>query len=127
SVDDHTEGEEPELTNLVTATGATVTPSPVSGRVHITREVGDQGGNPSVSAMVWAEFDRSYRIALEDKTAALVAAAMAQVEALTTIPAGAAGLEVGELLEDGLVDLQFRADGTRFVKGFANVHLYKAL
>jgi hypothetical protein len=128
AVADHVEGVEPALTNLVTAVGATVTPQAVSGRVHITREVGDQGGNPSISGLVWAEFNRSHAIALENRTAALIQAQMATIVALTAaIPAGATGQVAGEALEGGLVGLQFLADGTRFTRGFGHVDLYQAL
>lgn len=128
AVQDHTEGVDPTDDDLVIATGATVTPSAVSGKVHITREVADRGGNPQASALVWAEFDRSFKIALETKTAALITAVAGSVTALTgTIAAGADGAVAGLAVEAGLLDLQFQADGTRFQKGFGHVDLYKAL
>lgn len=127
AVGDHTEGTDPALTNLVTVAGATVTPVPVSGRVHITREVADQGGNPVVSGLVWSEFERSFKMALETKTAALITAAMASITALATITTGTSGLASGAAVEAGLVDLQFIPDGFRFTQGFGHVDLYKAL
>jgi HK97 family phage prohead protease len=127
SVHDHVEGVEPSDDDLVVVSGATVTPTAVSGKVHITREVADQGGNPQVSALVWSEFDRSFKIALETKTAALLNAAAAAVTALATIPAGSAGVVAGRLIEAGLIDLQFLPDGFRFTKGFGHRDLYKAL
>jgi hypothetical protein len=127
SVHDHTEGTDPADDNLVTATGATVSPIAVSGKVHITREVADQGGNPVVSGLVWSEFERSLKIALETKTAALISAGMAGITALATIPTGTAGPAAGLAVEGGLVDLQFIADGYRFSKAFGHVDLYKAL
>jgi len=128
AVGDHTEGTDPTATNLVTAAGATVTPVPVSGKVHITREVADQGGNPQVSGLVWSEFERSFKIALETKTGALIAAAWSSITSLTAaIAAGATGVVAGRAIEDGLVDLQFLPDGSRFVKAFGHVDLYKAL
>jgi phage head maturation protease len=127
-VADHVEGTEPTATNLVTAVGTTVTPTAVSGRVHITREVADQGGNPVVSGLVRAEFDRSFKIALETKTAGLLSAAAASVTSLTAaIAAGATGLVAGQAIEAGLIDVQFLADGFRFTKMFGHVDLYKAL
>lgn len=128
AVANHTEGVEPTATDLVTATGATVTPAPVSGKVHITREVADQGGNPQVSGLVWAEFERSYKIALETKTAALLTAAAASITSLTTaIAAGADGAVAGAAIERGLLGLQFLADGSRFTTAFGHVDLYTAL
>lgn len=125
-IGDHVEGTDPESRDLVTAVGATITPTPVSGRVHITREVGDQGGNPNVSGLVWSEFERSLSIALETKTAALVlAAAMSELDA--AIAAGATGTVAGSAVEAGLVGLQFLADGFRFERVFGHIDLYKAL
>jgi hypothetical protein len=126
-VADHVENVEPESRDLVTAAGATVTPVPVSGRVHITREVADQGGNPVVSGLVWSEFERSLKIAQETKTAALILAAMASITALATITTGTTGLATSAAVEAGLVDLQFIPDGYRFEKAFGHVDLYKAL
>ncbi|CCH79082.1 hypothetical protein BN12_40052 [Nostocoides japonicum T1-X7] len=125
-VADHTEDVNPEARDLVTAVGATVTPAPVSGRVHITREVADQGGNPVVSALIWNEFERSFKIALETKTAALINAASI-TELGGTIAAGADGTVAGAAVEQGLVGLQFLDDGYRFERVFGHVDLYKAL
>lgn len=126
AVSDHTEGTDPADGDLVTAAGATVTPTPVSGKVHITREVGDQGGNPQVSGLIWNEFQRSFSIALETKTAALVNAA-AIAELGPAIAAGATGVVAGAAVESGLIGLQFLADGFRFQRVFGHVDLYKAL
>lgn len=124
----HTEGVDPTDTTIKVVSGATVTPSAVSGKVHITREVGDRGGDPNVSAMIWGEFERSWRMALETRTAALLASVAAAVAALTgTIPAGANGAVAGLAIERGLIGLQFLADGSRFTRGFGHVDLYTEL
>lgn len=125
-VADHTEDTNPESRDLVTAAGATVTPVPVSGRVHITREVADQGGNPVVSGLVWSEFERSFSIARETKTAELINAATV-TELGGAIAAGATGAVAGAAVQAGLVGLQFLADGFRFTKAFGHVDLYTAL
>lgn len=125
-VDDHVEGTDPADGDVITVAGTTVTPSPVSGKVHITREVGDQGGNPQVSGLVWAEFMRSFSIALETKTAALVNAAAA-TELGAAIAAGSDGTTAGAAVEAGLVGLQFLADGFRFERAFGHVDLFTAL
>ncbi|GAA2817440.1 HK97 family phage prohead protease [Kribbella solani] len=125
-VSDHTEGTDPESRDLVTAAGTTVTPTAVSGRVHITREVADQGGNPVVSGLIRNEFDRSFSIALETKTAALIQAASI-TELGASITAGATGLVAGAAVEAGLLGLQFLADGFRFTKAFGHVDLYTKL
>lgn len=126
-VGDHTEGNEPERRDLVTVAGATVTPQAVSGKVHITREVADQGGNPQVSGLIWAEFDRSFKIALETKTGALLNAAAGSVTDLCTIAAGSNGKVAGQAIQGGLVGIQFLADGSRFQKTFAHEDLYTVL
>lgn len=125
-VADHVEDTNPESRDLVTAAGATVTPVPVSGRVHITREVADQGGNPVVSGLIWSEFERSFSIARETKTAALINAA-AVTELGGAIAAGATGAVAGAAVQAGLIGLQFLADGFRFTKVFGHVELYTAL
>jgi hypothetical protein len=90
--------------------------------------VADQGGNPVTSGLVWAEFERSFKIALEVKTAALIAAAMGSITSLTAaIAAGADGAVAGLAIEKGLLGLQFIADGSRFTKAFGHVDLYTAL
>lgn len=125
SVGDHTEGNEPAATNLVTATGATVSPSAVSGKVHITREVGDLGGNPQVSGLVWSEFERTYSEDLEAKTAAFLAAASATAAALATPAAGADGATLGAAIEAGLVPLLFT--GYNWSAGFGHIDMFTKL
>ena len=127
AVHDHVEGTDPADDDVVTVAGATVAPQAVSGQVHITRLVADQGGNPVVSGLVWSEFDRSLKIQLETKTAALITAGLGSVTALATIPTGTLGPAAGLLVEEGLVDLQFIADGFRFTRLFGHVDLYKKL
>lgn len=124
-LDDHEEGVEPTPGTFATETGATVTPSPISGKVHITREVHDQGGSPQVSGLVWSKFQRVFKQMLETKTAALLASGT--YTDFATIAAGADGNTAGAAIESGVVDLQFLADGSRFRKAFAHVELYKKL
>ena len=124
----HTEDVNPESRDLVTASGQTVTPAPVSGRVHITREVADQGGNPQVSGLIWSEFTRSFSMMCEARTAALVNGATVS-ELGGAIAAGADGRVAGAAVEAGLVGLQFLpdGDGSRFVRAFGHAELYTAL
>lgn len=126
-VHDHVEGTDPAADDLTTVTGTTVTPTAVSGKVHITREVADQGGNPQVSGLVWSEFERSLKIALETKTYGLINAAMASIATLATIATATTGPNAGLAVEGGLVDLQFAVDGYRFERAFGHQDLYKAL
>lgn len=122
-VDDHTQGVEP-TPGAFTATNQTVTPSPVSGKVEITREVWDQGGNPQVSTLIWNEMKRSYFEALEAKAVAVLDAASPTAIALTT--AASDDALVNEL-EDAIASLQFIRGGMRFNFMGTHIDLYKAL
>ena len=127
-VDDHTEGVDPTAGDIVTQGPVTVTPEAVSGQAFITREVGDMGGNPSVSGLVFSELERSFAIARETKTAALVAASAGSVsDLITPVAAGADGPTLGAAVEAGLIGLQFIPDGTRFQRAFGHVDLYTKL
>lgn len=63
-VADHVTGTEP-TPGAFTATAQTITPSPVSGKVEITREAVDQGGNPQMSGLIWRQMVRAWYEALE--------------------------------------------------------------
>jgi hypothetical protein len=126
-ISDHVEGVEPADKTIKTLVGTTVTPSAVSGRVHITRETADQGGNPVASGLVWAEFDRSYKIALETKTSTLLKASLGSVTTLATIATATTDPVLRKAILAGLIGLQFDPQGFRFSRGFGHVDLYTAL
>lgn len=67
-VADHVEGTEPTGGTFVT-TSQTVTPTAVSGKAHLTREIWDMGGNPAVSTLVFNQMVRGYREGLESAAA----------------------------------------------------------
>lgn len=115
-VADHTQGVEP-TPGAFTATSQTITPSPVSGKVEITREVWDQGGNPQVSGLIWREMVRDYFEALEAKAVAVLDAASPTAIPLT---AGAEDDVLVNQLEAALAALQFVRGGHRF--NFAGTH-----
>lgn len=71
-VGDHTEGTEPTGGTLTT-TSQTITPTALSGKAYITREVWDMGGNPAVSTLIWNQMQRGYREGLETATATFLA------------------------------------------------------
>ncbi len=126
-VGDHTEGTEPATGEYSTATAATVTPKPVSGKVHITREVADQGGNPQVSALIWTEVQYAYLQTMETKVAALLAAA-APAELGASIAAGAKTVTaLADPIEDAITGLNFVAGGNRFSFVATHIDLYKAM
>lgn len=67
-VGDHTEGTEPTGGTFVT-TSQTVTPTALSGKASLTREIWDTGGNPAVSTLIWDQMQRSWREGLESAAA----------------------------------------------------------
>lgn len=119
----HVEGVEPTPGALSTGS-QTVTPSAVSGKVEVTREVWDQGGSPQVSALIFNKMTYAYYQALEAKAVALLDAASPLQIALT---AGASDAALVDELEAELAELNFIAGGNVFTFAGTQVDLYKAL
>lgn len=83
-VDDHTEGTEPTAGTFVT-TSQTITPTALSGKVSVSREVIDMGGNPAVSNLIWQRMVRTYNEGLETAAATFLETLTAATDiALTT-------------------------------------------
>jgi HK97 family phage prohead protease len=122
-VADHVEGQEPTPGSF-TATNQTVTPSAVSGKVEITREVWDQGGNPQVSGLIWNKMVQHYYSALEVKAKAVLDAASPTGIPLTT---GATDDDLVNELEAAIADLNFVAGGNTFDYAASHANLYKRL
>lgn len=122
-VADHVQGVEP-TPGAFTATSQTITPSALSGKVEITREAWDQGGNPQLSGIIWRQMVKSWFEGLE-------AAAVAMLDALTptgiTLTTAATDDALVAELESALAALQFIRGGFRFRDMFLQVDLYKAL
>ena len=126
-VGDHVQGTDPTAGSYSTATAATVTPAPVSGKVHITREVGDQGGNPQVSALIWNKIQYEYLKAMETKVAALLNAS-APAELGAALAQGANTItNLAAPLEAAIAGLNFIAGGNRYSVAAAHIDLYLAL
>lgn len=125
-VDDHVEGVEPDEGNFE-ATSQTITPSAVSGKVPITREVWDQGGNPQVSGLIWRKMVEHYYAALEAKAFALLNGTTVPAAQVHTITTGAADDELVNEVEDVIIDLNFIAGGNTFDYAGTHANLYKAL
>lgn len=124
-VADHVTGTEP-TPGAFTATAQTITPSPVSGKVEITREAFDQGGNPQMSGLIFNQMRRAYYEALEAFVQAqLVAAAASITDILITTAAADSALD--QLITAALVPLQYVRGGDRFRKVFTQIDLYKAM
>jgi HK97 family phage prohead protease len=122
-VNNHTEGIEPTPGSFTT-TSQTITPSAVSGKVEITREAWDQGGNPQLSVILWRQIVREYYEALEQATADML-------EALTvaevTLTAGAVDGALASEVKQALAALQFIRGGFRFRDYKLEQGLYQAL
>jgi hypothetical protein len=124
-VADHVQGTEPTPGSF-TATSQTVTPSAVSGKVEITREVWDQGGNPQASGLIWNKMVYNYFQALETKAAAVLTAAAGSITDLA-LTAGAADDDLVNELEAHLAGLQFVAGGELLTLALTQQDLYKKL
>lgn len=124
-VANHVSGTEPTPGDY-TVTSQTVTPTPLSGKVEIPREVWDQGGNPQVSGLIWSRMVYEYMRNLESEAAAVLTANAASITdiALTT---GATDDALVSELEGKLADLQFVAGGELLSMALTHVDLYKAL
>lgn len=122
----HTQGTEPSSGTFVVTT-QTVTPTAMSGKAKISREVFDAGGNPQVSDLIWRQMQRGWFEALE-------AAAVAELDAATptslgtfTIGGGTNKQTLVSELESALAALQFVRGGFSMTDLFAQVDLYLAL
>lgn len=119
----HVEGVEPSL-GVFTATAQTITPSAVSGKVSITREAWDQGGNPQLSGLIWRQMTRAWYEALEASVVTLLEAA---APTTITVPTAAQDDTLVSYVESALASLQFIRGGFRMQDAFAQVDFYQAL
>jgi HK97 family phage prohead protease len=124
-VANHTEGVEPSSGTYVT-TSQTVTPTPVSGKMKISRETVDQGGNPQVSGLIWSQMLLAWYEALEAfAVSTLDAASPTQID-FSASP-GLANDDLDQALTDALIGLQFIRGGFSMDTAFTQIDLYKAL
>jgi hypothetical protein len=124
-VADHVTGTEP-TPGAFSATAQTITPTAVSGKVEVTREAYDQGGNPQMSGLIFRQMTRAYYEALEAYAVAQFVAAAASIADLT-ITTAAADSTLDQSITDALVPLQYLRGGDRFRTVFTQVDLYKAM
>jgi len=110
-VGNHTEGNEPD-SGTFTTTSQTITPTPVSGKVEINREVWDQGGSPQLSTLIWRQMLRAYDEALEQSSAELLEDLSGVGEIALT--AGSADADLASELKRQLAALHFTRGGFRF-------------
>lgn len=122
-VGDHTEGQEPASGTFVT-TNQTVTPTPLSGKASITREVWDMLGNPAVAGLIFNQMTRGYREGLETAAATFLNTLTAATDLLITTAAVDDALAA--LIEGHIAELQF-ARGYDFGAFVLEKVLYKAI
>lgn len=103
-VADHVEGTEPAGGSFVT-TNQTVTPSAISGKASITREVWDMGGNPAVAGLVFNQMVRGYNEGLESAAATFLNTLTAATD--ITLTTAAVDDALAADIEAALAELQF--------------------
>lgn len=122
-VNEHTEGVEPD-DGVYTASSLTVTPSALSGKVEITREVIDAGGSPQVSGIMWSEILRQWDLAKENAAAGVLLGSNAAE--LGTVMAGTeTDTDLDQALTAKLAELAF-SDYT-FTTAIGHTGLYQRL
>jgi len=124
-VADHVTGVEP-TPGTFTATAQTITPSPLSGKVEITREAFDQGGNPQMSGLIWRQMTRAWYEGLEAYVQAQLVAVSASIPDIT-IAVASVDAALDTALANAIVPLQYIRGGDRFRKVFTQIDLYKAM
>lgn len=124
-VADHVTGTEP-TPGAFTATAQTITPSALSGKVEITREAFDQGGNPQMSALIWRQMVRAWYEGLE---AAVQAFLVANAASIPDIALGVAVTDAAmdQAIAAAISALQYIRGGDRFSKVFTQIDLYQKL
>lgn len=125
-VANHTEGNEPSSGTFTTATGGTVTPTAVSGKMKISRETIDQGGNPQVTNLIWRQMLKAWYEALEAfAVSTLDAASPTQID-FSGSP-GLADDDLDQAITAEFAKLQFVRGGFSMDNLFTQIDLYLAL
>lgn len=121
----HTEGTEPTPGSF-TATSATVTPAAISGKVTLSREAWDQGGNPQTSGLIWRQMTRGWYEALEASVVTLLNGTTLTAQTIT-IAAGESDTALTGELEGALAALNFARGGFTMREFFIQADLYSKL
>jgi phage head maturation protease len=122
----HTEGTEPSSGTYVT-TSQTVTPTAVSGKAKISREVWDMGGTPGLSNLIWTRILRDWYEALEAAIVTELNAATPTSLGTFTVAGGTTGQTLASEMRRYLAALHFVRGGFRFDTSFAQIDLYSHL
>lgn len=118
----HTEGVEP-TPGAFAATSQTVTPTALSGKIEINREVLDQGGSPQADGIIWGEMLNAWFEAREARIATLLGTTGTAELNL----AGGTGAVLTNALTDYFAALQFVRGGNRFTRFVADGSLFPKL
>lgn len=121
-VADHVEGTEP-TPGAFAATSQTVTPTALSGKIEINREVLDAGGSPQADGIIWGEMLNAWFEARE----ARIAATLNAVATTELNLASAADDVLVDALTAYFAGLQFVRGGNRFTGFVADGQLFPAL
>lgn len=121
-VGNHVEGVEPTPGSF-SATNQTVTPTAISGKIEIDREVLDQGGSPQADQIIWGEMLNAWFEAIE----ARIATTLNAVPTVETNFASAVDVALVKALQSKLVGLQFMRGGNRFTGLALDGMLFPAL
>jgi len=125
----HTEGTEPTAGGYTT-TSQTVTPSALSGKASITREVFDMGGNPAVSQLIRNQMRRDWFEGLELAAGTFLNTLTAAADiSLNTGATGGAAPTSAQLLanwDSAVADLMFTRAGQTLTALALEPYLYKA-
>jgi HK97 family phage prohead protease len=121
-VGDHTEGTEP-TPGAFAATTQTVTPTAMSGKIEIDREVIDQGGSPKADGIIWGEMLNGWYEAIEAK----IAATLAGTGTAELNLAGAVDKALITALTNYFAGLQYVRGGNRFTAFAADGSLFPKL
>lgn len=107
-VGDHVQATEPTGGTFVT-TSQTITPTAISGKASITREVWDMGGNPAVSTLIFNQMVKGWNEGLESAASTF----LATLTAATDITLGVA------VIDEALIAAWDAAvAGLQFVRGY---------
>lgn len=121
-VADHVEGTEP-TPGAFAATSQTVTPTALSGKIEINREVLDAGGSPQADGIIWGEMLNAWFEAREARIAATL-------DAVATTELNLGGAEDAALVDaltGYFAGLQFVRGGNRFTGFVADGQLFPKL
>lgn len=124
-VADHVTGTEP-TPGAFTATAQTITPSALSGKVEMTREVLDQGGNPQASALIWRQMVRGWYEGIETAIQAFLVANAASIPDIT-LGVAVTDAVMDQTLASAITALQYIRGGDRYTKVFTQIDLYQKL